>query len=357
MTASKPAQSSQQTERDCTSEALTADDIILQIQYFSSSSDLISSEPIPMDSSPQNMLTPELTPSHSVASSPSLPPTPDPRLLDLVIAHYNESLDWLSSHSEVASVYSKGRPPPNPSLFREAKTLPNWGRESHTYLHHIVQNYDNLADVTLFLQGNIHDVNDGTPAHTALTLGEIVDMAERLPNLSNLTSNRGIQAQNQPQGGILPLGKINSFSDWDGVKYLPGWVARRGKGLHRSQYNPAQFWNYLFNGTTNSSDSQWTEPPTEIKWTQGALFAITRETIQRRPREVYERAYDYFHSKEDINPEEGHYMERFWLSIFGAHELDNQCITQDANLAAKNKDLTNITDAQQPEPEGIFMFE
>ncbi len=129
------------------------------------------------------MLTPDLTPSQSITSSPSLPPTPDTRTLDLVIAHFDESLDWLASYSTLASVYSKGQHTADPSLYREAKILPNWGRESHTYLHHIVHNYDTLADVTLFLQGNIHDINDGTPAHTDLTLDEIVAMAKRLTDL------------------------------------------------------------------------------------------------------------------------------------------------------------------------------
>ncbi|OAP60624.1 hypothetical protein AYL99_05626 [Fonsecaea erecta] len=254
------------------------------------------------------MLTPELTPSPSVASSPSFPSTPDPRPLDLVIASYNECLTWLSTYSSLATVYSKGELPPDPSIFREVKALPNWGRESHTYLHHIVHNYDNLAEVTLFLQGNIHDTNDGTPAHTDLTLDEIVGMAKRLTDLPDVLG--------QTPQGVLPLGKVNSFADWDGVKYLPGWIERRGKGLRRSQYSPAQFWNHIVNGTADEMDPHWTPPPAEIKWTQGALFAVTRQTIQRHPITVYERAYNYFHSLADVNPEEGHYMERFWLGLF-----------------------------------------
>ena len=49
--------------------------------------------------------------------------------------------------------------------------MPNVGRESHTYLYHIVENYDNMADWTVFtqsekpewgydggkMQGSLHD--------------------------------------------------------------------------------------------------------------------------------------------------------------------------------------------------------
>ncbi|KAJ9609735.1 hypothetical protein H2200_006063 [Cladophialophora chaetospira] len=308
-----------------------------------------------MSSPSPSMLTPDLTPSQSNASSPSIPPTPDARPLDVVIAHFNESLDWLSSYSDLASVYSKGQPPHNPSLFREATSLPNWGRESHTYLHHIVHNYDTLADVTLFLQGNIHDINDGTPAHTDLTLDEIVGMAKRLTDLPDLVSSQNVHSHNQLQGGIIPFGQINSFSDWDGVKYKPSWVERRGKSLKKSKYTPGQFYNYLINGTTSANDRRWKSPPAEIRWTQGALFAVTRQTIQRRPREVYERAYEYFHGLQEVNPEEGHYMERLWLAIFGTADGSVQQASRET-LEKENIALGGDQDVNTVE-EGIFMLE
>ena len=33
--------------------------------------------------------------------------------------------------------------------------LPNIGREAHTYLYHIINNYDNLADINVFLPGSV----------------------------------------------------------------------------------------------------------------------------------------------------------------------------------------------------------
>ena len=307
-----------------------------------------------MTPSSSTSLTPELTPSQSATSSPSLPPTPDTRPLDIVIAHYNESLTWLSSYSDCVSVYSKGQPPPNPGVFREAKPLPNVGRESHSYLYHILNNYDNLADVTLFLQGDINEVNDGTPAHTDLTLEEIVGKAKSLADLPELLTSDSVQTQNQPQGGILPLGKMNTFADWDGVKYLPGWVQRRGKTLQHSKYTPEQFWNYIINGTADKHDARWINPPTQIKWTQGALFAVTRQTIQRRPRVVYQRAYEYFDSLAKVNPEEGHYMERFWLSIFGAQGLEQSSLRE--TTPATSKTLSDDEDSVIPEDEKIFLL-
>jgi hypothetical protein len=70
---------------------------------------------------------------------------------ELVVAHFNESLDWLRDVTIVATVYHKG----GDSTF--ARQLPNTGREAHTYLTHIYENYDNLADYTIFCQGRSQD--------------------------------------------------------------------------------------------------------------------------------------------------------------------------------------------------------
>jgi hypothetical protein len=286
--------------------------------------------------SPASALTPELTPSQSFSSSPSRPATPDSRPVDVVIAHYNESLDWLSSCADITWVYSKGERPEDPSIYRTAKTLPNIGRESHTYLYHIVKNYNHLADVTLFLQGNIHDINDGTPAHTELTLEQIVDMARNLTDQPlSTSSNSVVQAQNQASNGILPLGLVHTFSDWSGIQYLPGWIQRRGKTLQRSQFTPHQFWTYLTSGTIDPSHPSFRPPPKQVHWTQGALFAVTRRTIQKRPREVYERAFRYFDEMAKINPEEGHYMERFWLGIFGGDGIETMQSLGDGEIVEK----------------------
>jgi len=75
---------------------------------------------------------------------------------DLVVAHYNEDVGWVQKnrftiYSPVRIfLYDKGKG-------KDGIKLPNVGREAHTYLWHIVNNYDQLADLTAFLQGNIRD--------------------------------------------------------------------------------------------------------------------------------------------------------------------------------------------------------
>jgi hypothetical protein len=71
----------------------------------------------------------------------------------IVVARYNESLEWTKMFSNVI-VYNKGKPLSDD--FNNI-VLNNVGREGHTYYKHIYDNYDNLTDYIIFLQGNPFD--------------------------------------------------------------------------------------------------------------------------------------------------------------------------------------------------------
>ena len=61
----------------------------------------------------------------------------------IIIARFNEDLDWvenLKTSSEVI-VYNKGNYIKSSNKFKVIN-LPNVGRESHTWLHHIYENYN-----------------------------------------------------------------------------------------------------------------------------------------------------------------------------------------------------------------------
>jgi hypothetical protein len=73
-----------------------------------------------------------------------------------VVARYNEDIQWLFPFKDIVYLYNKGNYHPSLDSFKTI-ALPNIGRESHTYLTHIVENYDNLAEHVLFFQAHIDD--------------------------------------------------------------------------------------------------------------------------------------------------------------------------------------------------------
>jgi len=77
--------------------------------------------------------------------------------MEIVIARYNEDLSWLKKipKSIKITIYNKGLDNIEISDIKyNIIKLPNIGRESHTYLYHIINNYDNLAHKTIFCQGD-----------------------------------------------------------------------------------------------------------------------------------------------------------------------------------------------------------
>ena len=76
--------------------------------------------------------------------------------IEIVVAAYKEDLDWTEQLKHTVTIYSKNDDP-DFITHPDAIPLPNFGRESHTFFHHIFHNYHNLADVTIFAQGNPFD--------------------------------------------------------------------------------------------------------------------------------------------------------------------------------------------------------
>lgn len=70
-------------------------------------------------------------------------------MVNLVIAKYNEDIEWTKKINHKITIYDKSNNPVENSI-----KLKNVGREGETFLYHIVKNYDNLDDITVFLQGN-----------------------------------------------------------------------------------------------------------------------------------------------------------------------------------------------------------
>ena len=71
---------------------------------------------------------------------------------EIIIAHYDEYLGGLVKYARHAHVYHKGKTKAPNFKFKQWSFLQNVGREGHTYLNHIVTNYNKLAAVTVFIQ-------------------------------------------------------------------------------------------------------------------------------------------------------------------------------------------------------------
>ena len=200
----------------------------------------------------------------------------------IVVARYNEDISYLSIFKNIIIIYNKGIDN-LPFNFTSIK-LPNIGRESHTYLYHIIKNYDNLANKTLFMQGKVSD-------HKILP---IMDYFKD----DDFIGNRSVHN--------IDLIKNN-------IKHTGKYLKELNSGyLKKSKYTPYEWINNI--GIDISDDDKF-----EMVW--GANFSVSKELILKRPKIFYENLIKYVDY--DINPEEGHYFERAWYLIFNHTKIKN----------------------------------
>ena len=209
-----------------------------------------------------------------------------------VIAHYNEDLTWVDPIIQSTIIYTKGsfRSTPYPD---NTLTLPNIGREGHTYLHHIVSQYESLAEITVFLQGRIDD-------HISLLPREIEERA-RHTEPGDVTT--------------FPWRELEIFDCWDGIPWAdyPCWEKWSAMRSKQAPKTPGQYIQGLLH---------LEKVPESIGFQPGALFAVHRDTIRMRPLSMYKELLKEFFLGEmaHVNPETGHYMERFWLALWKPKE-------------------------------------
>lgn len=173
----------------------------------------------------------------------------------VVVARYKEDINWLKDIHHKTYLYNKGED-------EVGIKLDNVGREAHTFLYHIVNNYDDLEDFTIFLQGNPFD-------HGLKT--------------SNDINNIKIESEFIPLNGLI-----------SGCKYY------ESKGTIPSFCEE------------HNIDTKHTDI---VTFTPGAQFAVSREKIKKHPKEFYEKLLKTL-SNNGSNPEEAHVMERLWSYIF-----------------------------------------
>ena len=202
----------------------------------------------------------------------------------LIISRYNEDLDWLKKFKDFEiTVYNKGNKLLENKTFK-VLNLENVGRESHTWLYHIVKNYNSLNDINIFLQGRIDDLNC---------------MAHKDPNDYLKKINKyGFSASR--------YGMLGPFHwDWNvnidkDIRYKKQW---QNNEISRSKI-----------GFRNFSKQLFPEIPLFVATSYSGCFAVKRENIRQHNIAFYKKLLEILSKSK--NPIEGHYLERLWCYIF-----------------------------------------
>jgi hypothetical protein len=176
---------------------------------------------------------------------------------EIVVAQYREDTTWTDNISNATiTIYNKGGTDNKGGI-----ALPNYGREAHTYLHHIIKQYDNIAPVTIFTQGTPFD-HCPNFVNVAQLIADNVDGASAVPfrNLSNWT---------------LTIDNLKCAC-WP-YHQFPNRLPEVAHALFGDDFNE-QIW-----------------------FGAGAIFMATQQAIHKHPRNFYEQAQSFFKYNPD-NP-------------------------------------------------------
>lgn len=180
----------------------------------------------------------------------------------LIIARYREDAGWLKNIDFPIFLYDKSYPAHiaglNPHITQQ--TLPNIGRESHTYNQYILDHYDNLPDVCIFSQ--CHPFDHVENFVDIINANSIDEMWEE--NLK--------QYPNSPirHDGFLGLGKYSHLN----------LKAQRGE---------EDFWWLKFK-TKDVYTRLFSDPlPDDFHIAHGCIMVVERDNILSNPRSLYEK--------------------------------------------------------------------
>jgi hypothetical protein len=183
----------------------------------------------------------------------------------IIVARYNETVEWTKQFPNVI-IFNKGCKLPDD--FNEI-CLNNVGREGHTYYKYIYDNYDNLEDYTIFLQGNPFDHSPNI-----------------ISNLNKYINNKDLNID---------------------FEYLSEWIIHCNLSGCRHHANIPLIDTYekLFNERKENMN---------FIFGAGAQFIVSKKNILKRPRSFYLKIIQMLENH--INPIEGFVIERFHKIIF-----------------------------------------
>jgi len=191
--------------------------------------------------------------------------------MEIILAKYNENIDWVKQNNfhTISTVYCKGKKDDfDHKDYHRIISLPNVGREGHTYLHHIIENYDNLSDINIFIQAHPFD-------HCPRAIKVIQDI-------------------------------INKKTLFDGYQSFPTFILPIHNLMCKSLPNILDI--------KRICEEIFINPPNLFHaWTNG-LFVVSKSTILMRSKNFYKKCLGYLDHSSD--PIEGHVFERIWGLIF-----------------------------------------
>jgi len=178
----------------------------------------------------------------------------------LVVAKYKENIDWLQYFNKKNYIiYDKSNNPIDGSIKR-----PNIGREAETFIHYIIEIFDNLSDYTILAQGDPFEHMDSQirPENFSYFIEKFIEFGYK---------------------HTIPLFIYQLYENtnsWAGMK-------------------TREYFMEFFNK----------EAPLQVVFAPGSQYITPKECILKRPREFYIKLRNMIINGSKWNHYDAHYKE------------------------------------------------
>lgn len=211
--------------------------------------------------------------------------------MTVVVARYNEDVAWLAPAFPCVWLGNKGGAgaPPLPPGIQHVETLPNCGREAHTYLTYIVRHYEALPPVVVFTQGRLDDHR-----YAAWAAAEGLSPERMVARWVAEAASEG-----RSRSFNLAAHEVGEYSATPHFK-IGGW---RGDAFD-SGMTLGQFYRSHVGAPL----------PPDAEWYEGANFAVTRERLRQWPLAFWVRLLEALPTGSP-SCEQAHFFERMWALL------------------------------------------
>jgi hypothetical protein len=213
--------------------------------------------------------------------------------IEIIVSRFNEDLSWTQeipfNHFQYI-VYNKGN---NDNFIKtnvkQIINIKNVGKNDHTYLYHITENYDNLSNIIVFFPGSL---NLDYKKYKAKLI------------LKNIIKSKFSTAYFAGQYHKNLKEAFNTFKlDYYKTSDIKNFLLNNETRLQKSKIRPYGNWYTYFFGNI------------QAKWsTMCGIFSIDKRDIIQHPINRYQTLLETINTHS--NPEAGHYIERSWGVIF-----------------------------------------
>lgn len=232
----------------------------------------------------------------------------------VIVAKYDEDVSWLRQLSPQYNVTIYQSHDPNGEHFVE-----NYGNEASKYLQYIVDNYDVLPDSMMFLQAGRMDWHDPMAK----------DILLRDWDWSAVNSNGGMRSLPTAAPCLIEDSEEDPSAEnrqWPYQEGCPGVAEHYPKQMATLR----DIWPDVFQEELGALPSKWLTHCC-------AQFQVSRDAVQRHPKEFYERLFHWTldHDKELLEGDSsirrnhdpdrkdaGHLMEVSWVLLFARDQAE-----------------------------------